>query len=84
LLRAAVRRDLAAVRSALLIGERHGLLDAPAPRQAAELLRHSTTFAALKAGAAKDEVSQAAAAGQEARGRGRTGMNFRLWRSMLA
>jgi hypothetical protein len=64
--RAAVRRDLAAVRSALLIGQRHGLLDAPAPRQAAQLLRRSATFAALKAGAAKDEFSQAAA-GQEAR-----------------
>jgi hypothetical protein len=59
--RAAVRRDLAAVRSALLIGERHGLLDAPALRQAAELLRRSATFAAVKAGAAGDALLQAAA-----------------------
>jgi hypothetical protein len=45
--RAATRRDLGVIRSALLIGEHHGLLDAPAPRQAAELLRRSATFASL-------------------------------------
>jgi len=45
--RAALQRDLVAMRSALVIGEKHGLLDAPAPRQAAELLRRSATFANL-------------------------------------
>jgi hypothetical protein len=43
--RAAVRRDLAAMREALLIGQRHGLLDAPAARQAAELLRRASRLA---------------------------------------
>lgn len=45
--RGALRRELETVRSALLIGERYGLLDAPAPRQAAELLRRSVMFATL-------------------------------------
>jgi hypothetical protein len=45
--RAALRRDLAVLRAALLVGERHRLLDAPAPRQAAELLRRSAMFASL-------------------------------------
>jgi hypothetical protein len=45
--RAALRRDLALIRTALLVGERHRLLDAPAPRQAAELLRRSAIFATL-------------------------------------
>ncbi len=52
--RAAVRRDLGAIRSALLVGEQHGLLDAPAPRQAAELLRRSATYASITSLAALD------------------------------
>jgi len=55
--RAAVRRDLGVVRSALLVGERHGLLDAPAPRQAAELLRRSATYASLYSAADSDQGS---------------------------
>lgn len=45
--RAALKRDLGIVRSALLTGEKHGLLDAPVPRQAAELLRRSVMFSTL-------------------------------------
>jgi len=52
--RAASRRDLSALRAALLAGQRHGLLDAPAPRQAAQLLRRGARFADIfpSAGAA--------------------------------
>lgn len=39
LCRAARQRDLALLRDGLLAGQRHGLLDAPAARQAAQLLR---------------------------------------------
>ncbi len=53
--RAAVRRDLGVIRSALMIGERHGLLDAPAPRQAAELLRRSALYASTQSAAAADQ-----------------------------
>jgi hypothetical protein len=52
--RAAVRRDLGVIRSALVVGQQHGLLDAPAPRQAAELLLRSATYASLKPAAASD------------------------------
>ncbi len=43
--RATSRRDLHVLRAALLAGQRHGLLDAPAPRQAAQLLRRGARFA---------------------------------------
>ena len=43
--RAASRRDLSVLRAALLVGQRHGLLDAPAPRQAAQLLHRGARFA---------------------------------------
>jgi hypothetical protein len=55
--RAAVRRDLGVIRSALLVGQQHGLLDAPAPRQAAELLRRSATYASIQSAAAPDPQS---------------------------
>jgi hypothetical protein len=54
--RTALRRDLAGMRSALLVGETHDLLDAPAARQAAELLRRSTTFAARPPSAPRAET----------------------------
>ena len=43
--RATSRRDLSLLRAALLAGQRHGLLDAPAPRQAAQLLLRGARFA---------------------------------------
>ena len=46
--RAAVRRDFGVIRSALLIGEKHGLLDTPSPRQAAQLMRRAALYAATK------------------------------------
>jgi hypothetical protein len=50
--RAAVRRDLGVIRSVLLVGQQHSLLDAPSPRQAAELLRRSAIYASIKPAAA--------------------------------
>jgi hypothetical protein len=55
--RAAVRRDLGVIRSALLVGQQYGLLDAPAPRQAAELLSRSATYASIQSEAASDSRS---------------------------
>jgi hypothetical protein len=46
--RAVVRRDFGVIRSALLAGEEHGLLDAPSPRQAAQLMRRAAIYAATK------------------------------------
>jgi hypothetical protein len=46
--RAAARRDLASIRSALWVGERFGLLELPISRQAAQLLLRSATLASLQ------------------------------------
>jgi hypothetical protein len=46
--RAVVRRDFGVIRSALLVGEKHGLLDAPSSRQAAQLMRRAAIYAATK------------------------------------
>jgi hypothetical protein len=46
--RAVVRRDFGVIRSALFVGKEHGLLDAPSPRQAAELMRRAAIYAAIK------------------------------------
>jgi len=50
--RAARSRDLDLLRSSLLVGQRYGLLDAPAPRQAGQLLRRCALLADLPSGVA--------------------------------